>query len=570
MVAQLRIALLNLWSLIGNSWRRLLRQRVDYIYLDISGALPEYADAPSLPQRLLGMSQPDNLADLRQKLQRIADDPHARGIILVLRDFSGGWATAESLRGALFDFRARGKRVIVYLPGADTPTYFAACAANVILMPETAYLNVLGLLTEALFLREALHMLGIESEVTTVSPYKSGGDIFTRSDMSPENREQVDRLLDRRYTALVTAIAADRNLSPQRVEALIDGAPYTATTAQKAGLIDDVCYEDELKTWLANDSYYNGNASNPQNKRRSILLYRWREATRALHMPYQRYEKSSVAVVRVEGAIMRGESRAVPLPLPILGGEMIGSDSIIRALRRVEREERVAALVLFIDSPGGDAFASDLIWREVLRVRQKKPVVVSMGNVAASGGYYIATCASVIFALPATITGSIGVFSIRPIATGLLERIGITATVLSRGARAGLLNITRPPSEDDRAVLRRMVLETYEDFKQRVRSGRGLSEEQLEALAGGRVWTGLEAKQAGLVDELGALPAAIAKARELAHLPADPYAAVEWVAAGKRRDHILPQPFPSFLPGAWLEEVLRFRVLMAMPWVLKG
>jgi protease-4 len=261
-----------------------------------------------------------------------------------------------------------------------------------------------------------------------------------------------------------------------------------------------------------------------------------------------------------------GESRNLPLPLPLLGGAQAGSDSVARALRQAEQDERIAALVLYVDSPGGDAFASDLIWREVLRVRRKKPVVVSMGNVAASGGYYVAAGASAIIAHQSTLTGSIGVVSLRPIAARLLERSGIHTTRFNRGARAGLLNVTQEPTDDDRAVLQKVIADLYADFKQRVCSGRGLCEEALEAVAGGRVWTGREARQHGLVDELGGLPDAIAKAQTLAKLSPDPDAPVLWITPGKRRSYALPTPFPT--DERLLKQVLRPRVLALLPWVL--
>lgn len=562
---------LNLWCLLQNGWRRLLRRRVDYVYLELSGLLPEWSAAPSLLRRLLRTSQPATLQTLRQQLQRIADDPQTRGVVLVLRDFNPGWATVESLRAALQDFRTSGKQVLAYLPGADTRTYTVACAADTILMPPTAYLNLLGLLTEAIFVRDALQMVGLEAEVTAVSPYKSAGDPFTRSDMSPENREQLERLLDERYALLVHAIAADRKLSAEQVHACIDQAPYLAPAAQQAGLIDGLAYEDAIETWLEQHTAAPP-ASSAAAQPHKLRIYHWKEARRALRLPYRRYQRRYVAVVSIEGAITTSESRTIPLPVPILGGQQVGSDTIARALRQVEQDDRIAALVLHVDSPGGDAFASDLIWREVLRIRQRKPVVASMGNVAASGGYYVAAAANAIVAQPGTITGSIGVLSLRPIATKLLARTGVHAVALSRGAHAGLLSVSQAPTNDERVVFQAIVTEMYATFKERVCSGRALTDAQLEPVAGGRVWTGREAQQLGLIDELGGLPVAIARARTLAQLPADASAPVLWVTADKRREPALPQPFPTEPLAAMpvvLKEVLRPRILAALPWILR-
>jgi protease-4 len=567
MLGRLILAFINLWLFVLNSWRRLLRRHVDYVYLSLSGELPEFTPRPPLAQRLLGTRLPLSMEQLRARLQRIAADPRVRGVVLVLRDIGAGWATLQSLRDEMARLRAAGKRVVVYLPGAETRTYFAACAADEVLMPETARLNLLGLLTEAVFLRDALHMVGLEAEVTAVSPYKSGGDRFARADISPESREQLERLFDRRYEMLLAAMTTDRGLDDSAAaRTLIDGAPYSAPEAHRLNLIDGVCYEDELAARLAQHAGVE-----------KIRLRHWRAARRMLRLPYRRYQRRVVAALSLEGAIMSGRSRVVPLPLPLFGGRQVGSESVAQALRRIERDDRIAALVLHVNSPGGDSFASDLIWREVQRVRQIKPVVVSMGDVAASGGYYVAACASTIFAQPATLTGSIGVFALRPVVAGLLERLNVNTAVFSRGARAGLQAASLTPTDDEREVFRRLVFESYDTFKQRVRSGRDMSDEQLEPVAGGRVWMGTEAQQVRLIDELGGLPAAIARARSLAELPADPTARVLWVAHSRQDSHLLPRPFPSdaLLPdaatlAALREHLLQPRVLAALPWDLRG
>jgi protease-4 len=243
---------------------------------------------------------------------------------------------------------------------------------------------------------------------------------------------------------------------------------------------------------------------------------------------------------------------------------MAGSETIIQALRRAERNPRVGAIVLYVNSPGGDAFASDLIWREVLRLQQKKPVVVAMGDVAASGGYYIAAPAAAIVAQPGTLTGSIGVFVVRPVLAELFERAGVNTVVLQRGANSGFLAGDQAPSERERAALGELVFRSYDEFKQRVREGREMSDEQLEPIAGGRVWTGREALERRLVDLLGGLPEAVLKAQELAGLPQDRQALLLLMRAG--REPIPPQPFPT---GATFEgllaDALRPRVWAALP-----
>lgn len=567
MINWLIIFFINLWRFWQNIWRWLRRRRVDYVYLELRGTLPEFADAPPWWQRwLAGARQPASLMGLRRQFQRILDDPHVQGVILVMRDFTPGWATIESLRDELHALRIRDRRVVVYLVNGDTRSYIAACAADIVLMPPTACLYLLGLRIEARFLRDALALLGLEAEVTAVSPYKAGGDLFARSEMSPEHREQLERLIDQRFESIITTIVTDRRLTSAQVRTLIDEAPYLAPAAQAAGLIDGVCYEDELKTYLCQTMLRQFNTV-----AHKLMIQEWEQAHHALRVPYCRRQRRCVAVVSIEGAIMPGVSRTLPLPLPIIGGVQAGSDSIIQALRRVERDRRIAALVLHVDSPGGDAFASDLIWREVVRVRQQKPVVVSMGNVAASGGYYVAAGAHAIVAQPGTITGSIGVYALRPVARTLLRRMGVNTTVLTRGARTGLLSATEPLSDDEREVMRQTVNATYAAFKQRVSSGRGLAEEALEPVAGGRVWNGRDAQRVGLIDELGGLPVAISRAQQLAQLPIDTRSPVLRITPGRQRERLLPLSFPNKAPASideLLAEITRPRLLAVLPWVV--
>ncbi|HEU5098115.1 MAG TPA: S49 family peptidase, partial [Roseiflexaceae bacterium] len=423
-----------------------------------------------------------------------------------------------------------------------------------ILVPPSAFLMITGLRAEVQFLKDALAKVGLAAEVEAVSPYKAAGETFVRSDISPENREQLDRLLDLRFAQIVSAIGAARGITADAARAAIDAAPLSASAAHERGLIDRLCYEDELETHL-------------KAGERDPKILEWAAAKRALRLPMARRQRKLVAVVPIEGMITGGHSRSLPFPIPLLGGQQAGADSVAQALRQVERSRRVAAVVVYVNSRGGDAFASDLMWREVLRVRQRKPVVVAMGDAAASGGYYIAAPASAIVAQPGTLTGSIGVVSLRPITAGLLERAGVNTVVLSRGAHSGVFSISQPPSEDERLALRDLIFISYAEFKQRVREGRAMTEERLEPIAGGRVWLGQEALELGLIDQLGGLPEALVKAQELADLPRDRDAPILVARAG--RGELSPQPFPAGgLLELWplLEQALQPRILAMLPW----
>jgi protease IV len=560
------IWLANAWIWLLNGLRRLLRRRAEWVRVEVSGALPEFTPRRAwLQRRLSPAPEVLSLQQLRRIFQRVADDEHARGVLLTVRGLGAGWARLESLRDEIRRLRARGKRTVVYLLDGEVRSYFLACAADEILMPPSAFLNLVGLRLEVTFLKDTLELAGLEAEVVAVSPYKSAGERFVRSDISPENREQLERLLEARYAALVVAIAAGRGLEPEEVRALIDAAPYAAPAARERGLIDATRYEDELAAHLRD----------PAGEASEARIDDWDDARRALRLPYRTFQPKYIGVVSLEGAITPGSSRRSPIPLPLIGGEQAGAESLTQALRKAERNKRVAAVVLHVDSPGGDSYASDLIWREVLRLRRQKPVVVAMGDVAASGGYYVAAPANAIVAQPGTLTGSIGVIALRPIAAGLYEKLRVNTVELARGQRSGLLTLSRPPSDDERAALREVVFTIYEQFKQRVREGRSLGEEQLEPIAGGRVWTGEEGRGLGLVDRLGGLPEAVAHARELAGLAPDPAAPL--IRFGGSGDRLPPQPFPAAaelplllesLPEL-LRELSRTRLLAQMPFEIR-
>ena len=500
----------NFWRFLRNLYTRLFRSPPDYVVLDINGPLPEFeVRAGFLRRRLRPGPTAPSLEGLRGLLERISSDGRCRGVVMRVQNLDAGWASLEELRTEISLFRERGGRVLAYLVEPGTRDYYLACAADEILATPVSTLNVVGLRTRVNFLKDALGMVGVEAEVVAVSPYKSAGDTLTRNDFSEESREQAERLLDGRFGELVEAISAGRRMSPTEVREKIDRAPYGAPAARAEGLLDGVCYEDELPGRLAAD-------------REKARLAEWGSAKRALVMPYRKARRRKVGVVSLSGTIVRGRSRRLPVPVPLLGAEQAGSESVVGALRLAEKSRRVAAVLFHVDSRGGDALASDLIWREVQRIAVKKPVVVLMGEAAASGGYYVAAPASHIVARRTTVTGSIGVIITRPVAARLYERLGINPVAIERGAHSGLLDTSRSPDREEIEVLRDQLKFFYDGFKDRVSRGRDLPPDSLEDLAGGRVWSGAEAHERGLVDETGGFRAAFGKACELASIEADP------------------------------------------------
>jgi len=500
--------LVNLFRLLRNAYARAFRRPADFVWLSITGPLPEFQpqNRGLLRRRLDPRPTPPNLEAVRSRLDRLLADGRTKGVILRIENLNAEWASIEELRAEVRRFRENGRKVVAYLVDSDTRSYYLASAADEIFATPLSTLNVVGLRARVNFLKDALDRLGLRTEVIAISPYKSAADPISRSDFSEESREQVERLLDRRFDELVAAISAGRGIRPERTRSLIDRAPYPATEAAKEGLLDGALYEDELAGRLGEGE-------------RSAKLAEWRVAEKALRVPYRKRARKVVGLVRVEGTIVRGRSRKLPVPLPILGGEQAGSESVVAALRAAEKSRQVGAILLHVDSRGGDALASDLIWREVERIRPKKPVIVLMGNAAASGGYYVSAAANHVVARKNTVTGSIGVILARPVASGLFGKLKIKPVSIERGARSNLLDPSRPPSSDELNVLNQQLYNFYNEFKDRVASGRGIEPNTLEEIAAGRVWTGGEAFDRNLVDEIGGFRTALEKARELAGIP---------------------------------------------------
>jgi protease IV len=569
---------------LRNRLRRARRMQVDYIVIPVGGPLPERTAPPrNFIQRQLPLPpEPLTLQVLNARLRAIADAGNVKGVILVLQGLSAGLATLQNLRQSLLRLREAGKETIVYTPYVDVPHYYVATAADRIVIPPGSHFEVLGLRSDAVFLKDALAQLGVQVEVVQISPYKASGNMFSRSDVTPEQQEQMEWLLDESYDMLTAAMASGRGQEQAEIKALIDRAPLTAEEAVAAGLVDLVAYEDELAALLApagparpadDDA-----ANTGQKPKRRARLVTWNEGRAMLLEKVRRRPGRYVGVVSLEGIITMGTSRQPPvdLPVPLLSGPTAGEETLTRLLRRAERNSRVAALVFHVDSRGGSALASDLIWRQVQRIARRKPVVVYMGNVAASGGYYVSSAANHIMAQSGTITGSIGVLSGHVSTAGLYEKIQINRVALKRGERAGLYSDEEPLDEERRQVLWDNIVHIYERFKQVVADGRDLPLAELDPICEGRVWTGRQAAARGLVDSHGDFINAIQLAADMAGLPAGAENDLVGVNihAKQRGGYLLPRPFPdpaeiaSFLTGRHLAALLR-QPLLLLPFEIK-
>jgi protease-4 len=532
--------------------RRAKRKLPPYIVVSLDGEIVEFpVPPPELPISIPFLSRfvpvpqgPLSLSSLRRLFEQLERDPRVKGIVLKINCAASG-SVYQSLRAILLKFRASGKRIVAYAEAFGPFQYYLACACDEIIMPPPAEWTVLGFQNEYLFFKDALDRAGVGVDVVNVSPFKSAGDPFVRTDFSDESRAQAEWLLDARYDELVRGIAEGRKLSEDRVRELIDCAPYSAEDAVRHGLIDAALYEDQIERHLVSDppkAEPDKRLTTWANRLRTIVpslakrldeaatavgeqaAHVWiqlDDARRTLLMPDIEYGRKVVGIVSVEGLIVPGASRRSPLPIPIFGGEVAGSASVAQALRRAEADDNVAAVILHVDSSGGSALASDLIAREVQRLKAKKPVVAYMSGVAASGGYFVSAPAHHIVAQPLTITGSIGVILIKPNTQDAYGKFSLHRTTLQRGKHAGLFGDAEPFDAESRAVVAGTVARSYDDFKQVVAEGRNLDFDQLEPICGGRVWTGAQAQSRKLVDTLGDFTVALDKARELAKLPTD-------------------------------------------------
>lgn len=420
------------------------------------------------------------------------------------------WALAQELRLGVAAFAASGKPTVAWAEsfgqgGSDLPAYVLASAFDELWLQPSGEANLLGVALETTFLRGALEKLGVEPELEGRYEYKNAVDRITRTGLTPAHRESLERLGGSLLDEAVRVVAAARGLATEEVRSLVDTGPRTAEEAQRAGLVDRLGYRDEVYASVRE-----------RVGKRATLLFadRWRPRPRPSLPSLPGRRRGHVALVEVRGGIVTGTSRRGPT------GRSVGSDTVTADLRCVLDDDAARALVLHVDSPGGSSVASDTIWREVCRVRDAgTPVVVSMGAYAASGGYYVACPADVIVALPATLTGSIGVFGGKFVVTGLLDRLGLTTGAVELGARSRMYSSRRRFTEDERERIDAVLDAVYEDFTSRVAEGRGLTREAVELLARGRVWTGADAYGVGLVDELGGLRDAVRIARERADLP---------------------------------------------------
>lgn len=477
------------------------------LVLNVEGSLPDYVVEDPFASRFFDAPS-QSLTSLLAQLRKAKSDKRITAVLLDVGFIGGGWGKADEIREAIADFRESGKPVYAYMEYGTNKEYYVATAADKIFVSPAGDLFINGFAAEVMFFRGSLDKLGVFPDFYQIGKYKNAPDSFTRKEMSEAHKEVMNALLDDLYGRYVEAIAKTRRKSADDVRALIDNAPISAPDAQGAGLIDGAKYREEVEKELKARLGY--------KETEKLRVARASEYRRVTFESLGVDQSERVAVVYASGAIGSGKSGDGSF-----GGEQsVGSDTVVKALNDARDDKSIKAIVLRVDSPGGSIYPSDLIWNAVESAKAKKPVVVSMSDMAASGGYYISMSASRIVAEPSTFTGSIGVFAGKPVLKGFYDWIGVSNQYVLRGKNAGMFRESEPFTPEERAKFESTIKSFYyDDFIPKVARGRNRDAEYIDSIAQGRVWTGAQAKERGLVDEFGGLDRAVEVAKDLAKIP---------------------------------------------------
>jgi len=452
-------------------------------------------------------------------IKKAKTDENIKGIYLDLTSIGAGMANLEEIRNALVDFKTSKKWIISYSEIYTQGTYYLASVSDKIYLNPAGIVEHRGLSAELMFFKRALEKLEVDMQIIRHGKFKSAVEPFMLEKMSDANREQYQLLLNTAWGSMIQQVAKSRNLSIEKLNELADEMKIQdAKIAKAEGLVDEIYFKDEVLAELRKKLKLD---KNDDIKYTTLLKY-------SKSFKKEKASKNEIAIVYASGEIRSGESE---------DGKM-GSETISEAIREARLDDNVKVIVLRVNSPGGSALASDVMWREVVLAKKAKPVIVSMGNVAASGGYYIACAADKIIADEKTITGSIGVFGVIPNAEGLMtNKLGITFDRVKTNRHSDLMSVFKPLTGDERDIIQLGVEKIYDDFITKVAEGRHMTKEQVDSIGQGRVWMGLDAIKIGLVDEIGGLDRAIEVAKEIAKL--DTYTIVDYP---KRKD-----PFEEFI-----------------------
>jgi protease-4 len=468
------------------------------------------------------MPEQPTVRGIVETLRRAKADPRVSHLIVRPTGSGAFWAKTQEIRDAILDFRKSGKKTVAFLEfGGDQEYYLATACERVYLLP-TSSLDLKGLATYEVFLRGTFDKIGVVPDLLHIGDYKTAVNTFTEKTFTPAHREMTESLNRDTFEHLVQGIATARKKTPQEVRALIDRGPFTPEDALTEGLVDDLAYLDQIDE----------RAGLGDLTRTELDDY-----TRAVGQGLRFGRGDRVAVIYAVGTISSGRSGEGP------DGTYAGSDTLVEYIQEAKDDPSIKAVVLRVDSPGGSSVASDVIWRELMLLREEKPLIVSMSDLAASGGYYIAMAGHVIVAEPGTLTGSIGIFSGKFVTGGTLQKLGANVESVSSGKFADMNSPVRPYNAEERAKVEEQMQHFYDQFVEKVAQSRNSTPAKIDAVAQGRVWTGRQAREIGLVDSLGGLSTALEAARERAKIPAN--RDVELVVFPPRRSffEVLSEPF---------------------------
>jgi protease-4 len=496
LVVVIVVALLVL-AILGIIYARRVKPNT-VLVVRIEGEIPEQTPQFSLQDLFNGEST--TVTDITEGIERARTDPHITGLEVRVGESFLNMGNLQEIRARIQAFNNARKFSVGYLEFATNQSYYLASACQTLIMLPKSELDLHGLIASTTFLRGTLDKLGIYPDFLHVGEYKNAPNIYTEKKFTAAHREATKGLVDDWYRQFVQGVAESRNLMPQDVERAIAAGPYNSDAAPAAGLVDHVGYRDDVRNLVGQKNH---------GYDRRISLHRYLDRS-------EKFTVDKIAVIYAVGEIVPGRSATSPW-----GEEIMGSDTIAQQFRRARTDDFVKAVVVRIDSPGGVTFSSEIIRHELELTKEVKPVVVSMSDVAASGGYWLAMPANRIIAEPGTITGSIGVFMGKFNIQGLYEKLGLSTDFIATTENSTLDYPFQSFTPAQRETLLRNMRETYNDFLHGVAEGRHMKVEDVDKIAQGRVWTGERARQLGLVDELGGLHTAITRARELARIPAE-------------------------------------------------
>ena len=496
------ISILVVFSMVSSSESETQVRKNSVMILDLNGTLAERSQENPLDLIMKDDYRTYGLDDILSSIKKAKENEDIKGIYIQATSLGAGFASLEEIRNALKDFKESGKFVVAYGDAYTQGLYYLSSVADKVLLNPQGMLEWRGLAATPMFFKDLLEKVGVEMQVFKVGTYKSAVEPFISTEMSAANREQINVYLSSIWGQITSAVAESRNLS---VEALNKEADrmlmfYPAEESVKNGLVDTLIYKNDVRDYLKNLAGIDKDDNMPVLGIQDMINVK-------KNVPRDK-SGNVIAVYYAYGEIDGGSSASTD--------EGINSEKVIKDLRKLKDNENVKAVVLRVNSPGGSAYGSEQIWYAVNQLKKEKPVIVSMGDYAASGGYYISCNADTIVAEPTTLTGSIGIFGMMPNAKGLTEKLGVNFDVVKTNPYADFGNLTRPMNDGEKGLMQMYVNNGYELFLTRCSDGRGISMEELDKIAQGRVWTGSTAKELGLVDELGgldkALEIAIAKA----------------------------------------------------------